>query len=559
MTSRKKKTATKNPAVFKGDYSFVNKDASNIGSKDHSAAVSWHVVNRYERWKRQEQAKRLEITTSQPDVPQCASEKPEEGLKISYSLEPWQSDNAEQLMLGRSSVTTSYNLQQIDLPQPGTPNTSSYTHSEHVSIAPVPLEGVQLPPIVARILSYAYKVVVPTSWPSEMGRPKWSYEICRTWEDITALNNDSCYASATLCFYATLMAMATDDPELASQACFLQIQAMSELRERLNQRSASFEPLTIKAILRLFSAETALDNTSTARVHLKMLRNVVSSQGGTILLDPWSRANVLSADCYFALKYETRPLFPLQEWSPGSLTQPWKARLAMANIVGDHSSSVDAIIDGVLKSILLDLRELFRIDKYMNSHNVSPDDQIFRWRTLRKLDCISRLGEQQLSVKIYPHLFARPKLRYAICGGIALLTAMVLESPEPVRFGLKLTTELRHKVSEAQTEADHQTDASSESIKSNKNKVLFWLLYIGMLGERTHPLASDAIWFKSKFEDMARQLNLNTEQDQQAILKQFLWSSSLSEEIKRGQIARKEEMQRGVYESCGMSWRQPSY
>lgn len=74
MTSRKKRTATENPAVFKGDYSFVNKDASNIGSKDHSAAVSWHVVNRYERWKRQEQAKRVEITTSQPDVPQCASE-----------------------------------------------------------------------------------------------------------------------------------------------------------------------------------------------------------------------------------------------------------------------------------------------------------------------------------------------------------------------------------------------------------------------------------------------------------------------------------------------------
>lgn len=34
------------PAFFKGEFSFVNKDARNIDSKDHNAAVSWHVMNR---------------------------------------------------------------------------------------------------------------------------------------------------------------------------------------------------------------------------------------------------------------------------------------------------------------------------------------------------------------------------------------------------------------------------------------------------------------------------------------------------------------------------------
>ena len=40
------KKGKEGPAFFKGEFSFVNKDARNIDSKDHNAAVSWHVMNR---------------------------------------------------------------------------------------------------------------------------------------------------------------------------------------------------------------------------------------------------------------------------------------------------------------------------------------------------------------------------------------------------------------------------------------------------------------------------------------------------------------------------------
>jgi len=66
MSSRKRKQDVSGPATFKGEYSFVNKDASNIDSKDHNSAVSWHVMNRYERWKKQEQAKKLRASASIP-------------------------------------------------------------------------------------------------------------------------------------------------------------------------------------------------------------------------------------------------------------------------------------------------------------------------------------------------------------------------------------------------------------------------------------------------------------------------------------------------------------
>src|ERR1700753_1436297 len=65
----KDKRSPNQPAPFKGEFSFVNKDAGNIDSKDHNAAVSWHVMNRYERWKKQEQAKKLRASANVPVGP----------------------------------------------------------------------------------------------------------------------------------------------------------------------------------------------------------------------------------------------------------------------------------------------------------------------------------------------------------------------------------------------------------------------------------------------------------------------------------------------------------
>ncbi|KAI9869568.1 MAG: hypothetical protein M1823_009026, partial [Watsoniomyces obsoletus] len=110
--------------------------------------------------------------------------------------------------------------------------------------------------------------------------------------------------------------------------------AVTELRQRV-ARKIPQDLLTLKAILKLFSTETIVDNTAVARAHLKMLRNMVTAEGGVILLDSWFREDLLSCDCYFALKYGTRPTLPAQEWTPGPLSQPWKARLVSAGIFGE--------------------------------------------------------------------------------------------------------------------------------------------------------------------------------------------------------------------------------
>ncbi|KAK5094055.1 hypothetical protein LTR70_005497 [Exophiala xenobiotica] len=591
MPNRKTKQDAAVPAMFKGEYSFVNKDASNIDSKEHNAAVSWHVMNRYERWKKQEQAKKLKglaNVTANPDSSaegsyefvRCrplnhqnpgrkALTKTEQGGELSsfpYPPEPWQMDQAEQSMLGQPRQPLLGGYAQAGSSSLGRPGLrpevaispvalSSNVSSASSSQGPLP-DMTDFPPLVAGILSYAYGVMIPLTWPNEMGKGTWTYEITGTWDDLAAINEDSCYASATLCYYATLMAAVTNDKDLTLQACFFQTQAMSELRQRVTVHSGPYDPATLKSILKLFSAETALDNTSTARVHLKMLRDAVSAEGGVIQLDLWFRENLLAADCYFALKYETRPVFPASEWTPGPLSQPWKARLANARVARDHAPSIDsAVAHATLRNITSDLRELFRVERYIASHEVPSDNQLLRWRQLRKFDCISRLADHQLSVKIYPHLYLRPKLQLAICAAIALMAAMVLGSPEPVRFGLKLVTEFHGKVMDARAELGE--DGPEDEDQPDPTKLIFWLLYVGMLGEKTHPVPQQLVWFEHEYLRVSGELGLDTKKDQENVAKQLLYSPALSEEVQGNRARRTQEVRRGVYEACGMSWRQP--
>lgn len=591
MPGRKKKQDAGGPATFKGEYSFVNKDASNIDSKEHNAAVSWHVMNRYERWKKQEQAEKLRASANVPANPgslaegscgfvryralnhqtpgQKALTKTEQEDELSsfpYPPEPWQMDQAEQSMLGQPGQPLLGGYPQPGSSSLGAPGLrpdvgilpvglSSNFSSASVSQGPL-LDMADSPPLVARILSYAYGVMIPLTWPNEMGKGTWTYEIARTWDDLAAINEDSCYASATLCYYATLMAAATNDKDLASQACFFQTQAMSELRQRVTTQSGPYDPATLKSILKLFSAEATLDNTSAARVHIKMLRNVVSAEGGIILLDSWFRENLLAADCYFALKYETRPVFPASEWTPGPLSQVWKARLATARVARDHAPSIDSAVEhATLRNIISDLRELFRVERDITSHDVPSDDQLLRWRQLRKFDCISRLADHQLSVKIYPHLYLRPKLQLAVCAAIALMAAMVLGSPEPVRFGLKLVTELQGKVVDARAELGG--DEHEDEDQSDPTNVILWLLYVGLLGEKTHPVPQQLVSFEHEYLRVCRELGLDTKKDQENVIKQLLYSPALSDEVQGKRARRTQEVRKGVYEACGMSWRQP--
>ena len=579
----KKSRNVADPPSFKGEFSFVNKDATNIDSKDHNAHVSWHVVNRYERWKKNEQTKRLResvdiSTRSGPSNIAATAESvrkkrssrrnsllttspqpSDENALFAYPPSPWAIENAEQSMIALSNSQlhqgqdASFDaFAPIQFPRASTDEGILYAINDITAY----VKPAQYPPLIAQILQYTASTIIPAMWPNDAPRFKWAYEISRTIDEVTSIGSDPCYTSASLCLFATIMASATGSADIASQACFFQTQAMAELRQRVGPHLTGHDLSTLKAILRLFSAETALDNTSTARVHLKMLRNIVTHEGGVIVIDSWFRENLLAADCYFALKYQTRPLFPVSEWTPGTLNQSWKTRLATARFIGDHPPEVDEVLDSALKSIIIDLRELFRVDRYLLSHTIPSDDQLLRWRQLRKLDCLNRLADHQLSLKIYPHLYERSELQLAVCAAIALLTAMVLGNPEPVRFGIRLIHELRSRIEAANINLSNNND-NLDTADPKFLKLVFWMLYVGRMGEETHPVLEADEWFAGEVEKAAAELDLESLEDQHTLAKHFLHSQSLVDEIHEGRSKRMICSLDGLYESCGTSWRLP--
>lgn len=591
------------PAPFRGDFSFVNKDAGNIDSKDHNAAVSWHVMNRYERWKKQEQARRLRASANVPlgplsppsQQPQQAS-TPEQQQKPSSSRTPAQAvRRAPYEVPGRRrlvegvqtrpiSSATPFSFdpwvaeQPLQLGYPGIaagpgttsgPQTSSAstpsTHSGIIEDDPssvfttmsTPLDlsetlfepsGLALNPLASGLITYAYEMFIPQLWPEESSRGQGAYEIARCWDDMTIMNQDTCFANAYLSLLAAAMAVMTDDDSLAYQSRYFQGQAMVELRQRVAQPTPP-DMITLKAILKLFSSETLVDNTAVARMHLKMLRNLVNAAGGVILLDSWFREDLLSCDCYFALKYETRPLFPAQEWTPGPLSQPWKARLLSAGILGDHAAGIDPLIEHpLMKAVITDLRELFKSREYTRNHDVPTDDQLLRWQHLRRFDCISRLADHHVNLSIYPHLFLHPITQAYSCIAAALMTSMVLGSPEPVRFGLKLISDLRTKVTASESEAED----------TQHQRLRLWALYVGSLAEKVHPVSTEHdLWFTKDYRNQAAELGLFGWEDVKKVIRHFLFSESLHQEIESGQAHRLMDAEQGLYSACGTSWRDP--
>lgn len=403
-------------------------------------------------------------------------------------------------------------------------------------------------PLVNNLVAFAYEVFIPQSWPKESTRSTGSYEMARSWDDTAIIGQDSCYANAYLSLLAAAMSVLTDDEDLAYQSRYFQGQAMTELRQRV-ARPGSQDLITLKAILKLFSSETLVDNTSIARIHLKMLRNLVNAAGGVILMDAWFREDLLSCDCYFALKYETRPLFPAQEWTPGPLSQPWKARLLSAGIFGDHAAGTDPLIEHPgMKAVITDLRELFKAHEYTESHDVPSDDQLLRWQQLRKFDCVSRMADHYVNLAIYPHLFQRPVTQAYACVATALVTNMVLGSPEPVRFGLKLIADLRKKLVESESEGDN----------AQFRRLRLWTLYVGSLAERVHPVsAGDEGWFGRHYHSLAADMGMSGWEDTKKVVRQFLFSDRLHQEVESGRGHRMVDARQGLYSASGCSWREP--
>ena len=533
---------------FRGEFSFVNKDAATIDDKSHADAVTRHVVNRYARWKKSARLPRqsatiprLELSLASQSVQHGPSrpspiQKPTDRLAgttqhDTNSQSSWEDTSEEELSSTPADatpepiLTTDWSILKDCSSISNTSPTNMHVTGALPSFDDVPER------LINTLTSFAYEYVIAETWP-QTGIQN-NYEIMRSWDDTVAALQDRCYADA---FFALLAAIRKPGHHHVHQ---FQLRANTELRHRIGRRPQDL--LTLKAILKLFSSETVVDNAPAARGHLKMLKSLVEAQEGIILLDPWFKEDLLSCDCYFALKHGTRPFFPAQEWSPGPLSEPWKARLRASSL-----GSIDPAIEHpALKSIFTDLRELFKVQNYVLNHDVPSEDQLLRWRQLRKLDCISRLADHRVNLTIYPHLYDKPKIQLLVTIATSLLANIVLGSPEPVCFGLKFLTELRK--------------AFVDCPRADEDKHLqLWTLYVGSLAEKVHPVDnSEQTWFANRLGKLAVEFKFDLRNGMKDLLRHFLFCESLHQEVASNRAYRTQDALKGLYSISGTSWRKP--
>lgn len=572
-------------APYKGRFSFVNKNAANIKLRDHTETVYRHVSYQYERWKRNQRHDQL-LTAVQrfrtPFVTPTLLEDRSLKDQTTYQADSVQDhclifNTFDTLRLSDIEVGSSANSsdsncnsrQEIPLSD-HTWYTQTLLHSlcdQYVEVVirnSLQPEGdsmfaspEQMSLIIGCALESAYLLITPSLWPQEDYKMRHQRGLSLMREEMMTAFHDECYAHSWLCFHVTLMSQTDGGPDLPPWTSFLRLQTIRMLRQRITDATMAYSLTTLRAVLGLFCTETALDNTADARVHMKWIHGAVKAGDGLNLLDPWFHLNLMSADSYFALKYDTRPLFAETDCQLGFLTQGRATRLSQDNVSDEHARQVDSTVtEPILRNIILELRSLFATERSMSIVGTERGSQMLNSRQLRRINVINRLANHGLNLRLYPYLYRRPELQLATCHAVTLMTAMVLGSPEPVRFGLKLISDLRSQIGKARRESKRiEHVAASQEI--GEEPLFFWLAYVGTLGEQTHPVQKEALWFENELTIAAHDHSMSMTEARRTIPPRFLYSTKLEEEVNGRRAFRTSDTITGVYLASGTSWRNP--
>jgi hypothetical protein len=123
---------------------------------------------------------------------------------------------------------------------------------------------------------------------------------------------------------------------------------------------------------------------------------------------------------------------------------------------------------------------------------------------------------------------------------------MTLGSPEPVRFGVKILSDLRRKLTE------------SKGDEAENPRLRLWAFYVGSLAENVHPVrAGEEGWFTVEYDMQAASLGAADWEDARRVMKLFLHSDRLHTEIESGRAHRVADIRQGLYAASGCSWREP--
>lgn len=405
-------------------------------------------------------------------------------------------------------------------------------------------------PVIKDLMTFAYDHVLPYLWPNDSTHSLGKLPAMSAWDNVAAIANYADHDMIYLALFAALKAMVSCDQEAHLRALVLRRHAIIALNQHDHDKLAVSEG-SMKAVLSMFSLETIIGMNGAARRYLKMLRNLVEAYGGIMRIESAFREEMLTCDCYFALKYGTRPLFPSRDWTPGQLNEAWRAQLDYAELSPRSTEKATLLIDFPnLKLILEALRELLVVHNHLVEHKLPFDYQLLQWCCFRRLDCISRLADHYVNVTLYPHQYTLPQVESFCAIAAALMTNIVLGCPEPHNSGRTLMSTLRK----------HLIFSRTGSGTDRCRRLRLWATYVGSLAERVHPEAdahAGEHWFQTSLGTLAGELEMGSWPEMQAALQQVLYDERLQTEIASGTPCRTSDLFPGLHSPCCISWRLP--
>lgn len=330
------------------------------------------------------------------------------------------------------------------------------------------------------------------------------------------------------------------------------MQATKSIRESLRE-SDKATCNHLQAVLDIFSCETVSGNSRRARAFLKLLNGLVNQCGGITSLEVSLREEILSCDCYFSLRYATRPLFPAKDWAIGKLDAPWTSQIErMDPCVYQSKRSPSALVADfpTLRLVLDALQELFTVHAGLLHCYLPQDAQLLQWYRIRKLYCVSRLADHYVDITLYPYQLSFPSVEAYCTIAAVLLANMVLGCPEPINLGVTLMKTLRRLL---------DNGANGQEQPRHRNLRL-WAVYVGSLAERVHAPSwpgSVQLGFQAELASMSCVEGSDDWPVLEQVLRQVLYDDDLQQEVQCGTPCRTLDLVHGLYTTCGLSWRLP--
>ena len=307
---------------------------------------------------------------------------------------------------------------------------------------------------------------------------------------------------------------------MRSTSSLLQGNCIPEALDELKGHTKLSERL-VSATLCLFSVQTVLGHSTTARNLLKLLQSMTQSMGGIGSVNCILGTDILTCDIFFALRFQTRPLFPAKTWARkiAEATDQRPEKTVDLSSLKDFPVPFDTIVS---------LHELFAVREAV----AQPTSKLQTWLQFRRLECLSRLADHVVNLKLYPHHYAEPAVEVVLTNATLLLAVMMGGSPEPTQTAKSCSFRLRESLLELKPE-DFALHFAALCSAVN----------LGALTERAVPV--DVPWFQMQQSSMAYGGPAARIFDHEVLLR----------DVDRGSVLRTCDDLQGLYIFSDLTWR----